>query len=107
MLAIGMKSTTSPTPDSVRKRGDEDCGVRVVELLPGKGVDRWSSAQVSTVIIVQQRAEDTRRVEAGRAEPVDCAVGADECRRLEVADKTVIGDEWVARHLSSIHNVGI
>ena len=64
------------------KASDEDGGVRVVELVPGECVDSWSTAQVSTAIIVQQRAEDTGRVEAGRAEPIDCAIGADECRRL-------------------------
>src|SRR4029453_16746046 len=46
----------------------------------------------------QQRAEDARRVKARGAEPIDCAVGADECRSLQVADETVVGDQWVIRH---------
>ena len=39
-----------------QKTGDEDGGVRVVELLPGEGVDRGPGAQMSAAIIVQQRS---------------------------------------------------
>ena len=47
------------------------------------------------------------RIEARGAEPIDGAVGCDECRSLQVADQAVIGDERVGRHRSSIRNVGM
>ena len=78
-----------------QKTRDEDGGVRIVELLPIEDIDRRSDPEVPALIIVQQRAEDAGRVEARGAEPVDSAVDADECRRLQISNETVIGDEWV------------
>jgi hypothetical protein len=57
--------------------------------------------------MVQQGAEDAGRVEAGGAEPVDGAVGADQRRRLQVSDQTVIGNQRVLRNGTPILNAWI
>src|SRR4051794_33803157 len=62
--------------------------------------------QVPTLIVVEQAAEDAGGIEAWSAKPVDGAVGADECRRLQISNKAVISDQWVVRHRSSILKVG-
>ena len=78
--------------------GDEDRGVREVQLLAGDGLHGGPDPEVPPSLVVEQRPEDARRVEPWCAEPVDGAVGGDERRGLEVADEAVVGDERVVSH---------
>ena len=49
-----------------------------------------------SVLVVEQGPEDARGVETGTAEPIDCAVGTDEGRRLQIADQAVLTNGGVA-----------
>ena len=54
----------------------------------------------------EQRREAGRRVEARQAEPVDRAVAADQSRRHQIADQTVILDRFGATIILIIHGTG-
>ena len=85
-------------PALAHEPGDQDGGVREVQL-PGHVVDaRWSEPEVPTAVGVEERREHARRIESWAAEPVDRAVGVDERGRLEVADQSVVADVWVVSH---------
>ena len=106
-LLIGMKSRTSPTPASVRKSSHEDGSVWIVELLSREGVGRRLDPKWPPRSWSSSAAEDAGRIEPWGAEPIDGAVSRDQCRRLQVSDQAVIGDQWVVGHQSSIRNVGM
>ncbi|RAO23916.1 hypothetical protein ONO23_06272 [Micromonospora noduli] len=61
--------------DQDRRTGQVELFARVVDAV-------GRELEVAAVAAVEQRAEDARRVEAGRAEPVDRTVRADQCRGL-------------------------
>ena len=75
--------------------GDQDVGVRQVHLL-GPPAGPAEQREVAALAGVQQRAEQGRGVEAGRAVPVDGAVGADQGHGPQVADDAVFLDRQVA-----------
>ena len=76
---------------------DEDIRVREVELLDGADPERRRDAVPTAAVLVENRSEDARRVEARAAVPVDRAVGPDERDRAQVADDAVLGDRQVRR----------
>jgi len=47
---------------------------------------------------VEQGGEDARGIEPRAAEPVEDAVGAHQCRRLQVADEPMIADVRITSH---------
>ena len=98
---MGMKSTTSPTPSSVRNRVIRMAVPGQVHLLRHVAFVGRPDPEVSALVRVEQRREDARRVEARGAEPVDRAVGADQRRRLKVADQPVIADVGIPFHACS------
>ena len=85
---------------------DQDSGVREVQLLAGERLAGGADPEVTALLVVEQGPEDARRVEPGRAEPVDAAVGGDEGRGLEVTDEAVVGDERVVRHGAVLLEMG-
>ena len=93
--STGMKSTSSPTPSSDRKRvmstfvsGTYSCfdvhwqRMGAIRKKPPRSASRID-------------AEHAGRVEAAGAVPVDRALGADERRGVQVADDAVLGDRQV------------
>ena len=91
-----MKSTTSPTPPSVKKRVTSTA-------VPGRYsclvVNASSTGRIEKrppFSRVEDRAEQAGSVEALGAEPVDRALVADERDRVEVADDAVVLDRQVA-----------
>jgi hypothetical protein len=58
--------------------GDQNCGVREVELTHLERVVTGPDAAVTPLVGVEQRPEDAGRVEPRRAEPVDGAVHGDQ-----------------------------
>jgi hypothetical protein len=77
--------------------GDQDIGVREVELLGRPAVCRRGDPVVAAATPVEDRAEHARRVEVGAAVPVDRPVRADQRGRVQVADDPVLGDRQIAR----------
>ena len=66
-----------------------------VHLSRDGAIARRTNAEEAAVLMVQQRAEDARRVEARQTQPVDGALRTDEGCGLEVADESVVFDGWV------------
>jgi hypothetical protein len=86
--------------DSVLREepGDQDVGVREVELLRrAVGVERCDPP-VAALRLVEDRAEHARRVEPGAAVPVDGPFRAHEGDRVQVPDQSVLGDRQVVVH---------
>jgi hypothetical protein len=52
--------------------------------------------EAATVLAVEQGAEDTRRVEIGKAEPFDRPISGDERDRASVADRAIVTDRRIA-----------
>src|SRR5207248_10443193 len=78
--------------------GDQDGRVGQVQL-PGHVVVPVRRDLVEAAAVgVQQRGEDAGRVEPGRAEPVEGAVGGHQRGRLQVADQPVVADVAIAVH---------
>src|SRR5215210_8700652 len=71
--------------------GQEHVGVRQIELV-AVGVLQRVQREMPALLVVEDRAEDARGVEGGQAQPVYGAVRADERRRAEVPDDTVVFD---------------
>ena len=71
--------------------------------LPGlvTGSD-WSDSATASLVSVEKRGENARRIEARGAEPVDRSVPGDQGGRLKVADESVVGNLWVlcAHHVA-------
>ncbi len=74
----------------------QDAGVGQVELLLPRALQEGGQPEPAAPRVVQQGAEDGRRVEAGRAHEVDRAVHPHERHRVEVADDPVVLDRLVA-----------
>ena len=72
--------------------GHEDVRVRQVHLLHPRGAGA-PHGEPAAALVVEDRGEHRRGVEAGQAEPVDVAVGGDEGGRVEIADDAVVLDE--------------
>ena len=65
----------------VQEAGDEDSGVRPVELLVAELVAGRGDPEAPALLVVQDGGEDAGRVEARQAQPVDGAVHAHQRRR--------------------------
>ena len=78
--------------------GLEDEGVVAIPAARRTELARRLNRPVSVLGAAEKRGEERSGVEAGKAEPVDRTVSADEGRRLEVADQPVVLDE---RHYCS------
>src|ERR687889_443224 len=74
--------------------GQEHVGIGQVELL-AVGELHWSQREMPTLLVVEDRAEDTRGVEGGQAQPVYGAVGTDERSRVQIPDDTVVLDRQI------------
>ena len=77
---------------------DQDVRVGEVQLLRREFRLCRRDAIEAAALLVENGAEDARRIEARAAVPVDRAVGADEGDRVQVADDAVLGDRQVVRH---------
>ena len=88
----------------VQEAGDEDVGVRPVELLVPEVVAGRGDAEAAALSVVQDGGEDAGRIEVRQAEPVDGAVHPHQRRRAQVADDAVVLDGLVARsHRAALH----
>src|ERR671921_2088125 len=74
--------------------GQEHVGIGQVELV-AVGELHWSQREMPTLLVVEDRAEDTRGVEGGQAQPVYGAVGTDERSRVQIPDDTVVLDRQI------------
>src|ERR671912_294341 len=74
--------------------GQEHVGVRQIELV-AVGVRHRLQREMPTLLVVEDRAEDARGVEGGKAQPVYGAVGTDQRRRVEVPYDTVVLDRQI------------
>ena len=81
--------------DGSQETRDQNVRVREVELLDRADPERWRDAVATAAVLVEDRCEDARRVEARAAVPVDRPVGADERDGAQVADDSVLGDRQV------------
>ena len=81
----------------VQEAGDEDGGVRPVELLAPEVVAGRGDAEAAALAVVQDGGEDAGGIEVRQAEPVDRAIHPHQRGRAQVADDAVILDGLVAR----------
>jgi hypothetical protein len=83
--------------DAIRRQepGDQDRGVRKVQLLGDDIRLGGPQAKLSALAAIEQRSEHARCVEPGAAEPVDGPLGVDERTGLLVADQPMFGDRGV------------
>ena len=91
-----------PHPRLGHETGDQDRGVREVQLLAAEDLHGRPHPEMTTALVVEQGTENAGRVEPRRAEPVDRPVGGDKCRGLEIADEAVVGNERVVIHGSGV-----
>lgn len=98
-----------PLAHSVRRQesGDEDGGVRVVELLAGPVGMLGGQPHVPAAVVVEQGREDAGRIEPGSGEPVDDPLRRDERGGLQVTHQAVFGDGRVTVHCGSEVSEGI
>ena len=80
--------------------GDQDRGVRQVQLLAHVVVPVGLDREIAPAVGVEQRGEHAGGVEPGTAEPVHRPVLRDQRGRLQVADQTVVADVGIAGHCS-------
>ena len=85
-------------PGLTEESGDQNGGVRQIHLLGIEGTRRRPDAKVTAPTLVEQRPEDTGRVESRSAEPVDRPIGRDESSSLQITDQAVVCDERVVIH---------
>ncbi len=78
---------------------DQDIGIGEIELLARSG-SRGGDFEIAPFLIVEQRAEHARRIEMRKTTPIDRAVHADQCDRVEVSDHPVVFNRFV-RHSPS------
>jgi hypothetical protein len=88
-------------PVGRHEAGDQDGGVGEVQLPGDIVVILGADAEVSTVIVVEQRAEHAGRVEPRAAPPVHGAVGGDQRGGLQIPDQPMLGNRRVALHWRS------
>ena len=81
----------------VQKTGDEDSGVRPVELLVPKIVSGGGNSKAPAFVIVKYGGKDARGVEVRQAQPVNRAIHSHQSRRTHVADNSIILDRLVVR----------
>jgi hypothetical protein len=86
--------------DSVRghEPGDQDRGVRKIQLLADIVVPVGSDPEMAAAAGIEQRREHARRVEPGKTQPVHGAVCRHQRSRLQVPDQAVIADVGIAGH---------
>src|SRR5262249_3088460 len=80
--------------------GEEHRRVGEIHLLDDVVSVRWSDRKRAAAAAIQQAGEDTRRVEAWTAVPIDGAVEGYQRRRLQIADETMVADRWVRVHMA-------
>src|SRR5689334_17855938 len=81
-----------------QKAGNQDIGVREVQLLRRPALIYRSYAIATSAARVEDRREDARGVNAGAAVPVDRAISPDQSNAMQVPDQTVIGDRKITAH---------
>src|SRR5215212_3273147 len=81
-------------PVTLPRARHEHVGIGQVELV-AVGELHWSQREMPTLLVVEDRAEDTRGVEGGQAQPVYGAVGANERSRVQIPDDTVVLDRHI------------
>jgi hypothetical protein len=78
--------------------GKENVGIGQVELL-AVGVLSRPETEVAASLVIQDRSEDTGRVESGQAKPVNGPVRADQSGSVKVTYNPVIF-YWEVSHVS-------
>ena len=86
------------------KAGEQHVCVRQVKLLAVEVLNRVQG-KVSTLLVVQDGAENARGVEGRNAQPVYGAVGTDERRRVQVSYYSVIFYREITQSASSSHRM--
>lgn len=56
----------------------------------------WCDLKKAPICGVKQGGKDSRRIETWKAHEIDCAISANQRRRLHVTDNAVIFNWWVA-----------
>src|SRR3712207_6800095 len=79
-----------------QEAGDEDVGLREVELFGRPVCSGRGDSPVAAALLVENRPEQAGGVETWAAVPVDRSLGADERDRVEVAYEAVFGYRQVA-----------
>jgi len=79
-LVDGHKIGDFANPVRRQETGDENVGVRPIELLVSDIVSAGADLKPAGLFIVQQGAENTGGVERWKAEPVDGAIHAHQSR---------------------------
>jgi hypothetical protein len=75
--------------------GKENIGTRQVELLTASVLCR-TETEVATPLVIQDRSEDTGRVESGQAKPIYSPVRADQSSSVKITYDPVIFNREVA-----------
>src|SRR5205823_3031122 len=88
----------------VQEAGDEDGGVRPVELLVPEVVAGRGNAETPPLPVVQNCGENARRVEVRQAEPVDRPVHAYQGRRAHVAYDAIVLNGLVCHWCSTLQD---
>jgi hypothetical protein len=85
-------------PVGGHEAGDQDGRIREVQLPGDVVLALGTDAEAPTLVVVEQRGEHTRRVEARATEPVDAAVGRHQRRRLQISDQSMLGNRRITVH---------
>ena len=85
-------------PVRCHESGDQDRGVREIQLLAYVVVPVGSDPEMAAAVGIEQRREHARRVEPGKTQPVHRAVCRHQRSRLQVPDQAVIADVGIAGH---------
>jgi hypothetical protein len=78
--------------------GDQDVGVRQIQLLGHRERVGGSDPVEPATAAIQQRPEHARRVEPLGAVPVDRPVGTDQRRAAQITDDPVLGNRQMVGH---------
>jgi hypothetical protein len=92
--SLGDGHEVDDLPDSTRghEPGDEDGRVREVQLPGDIVLALRRDPEAAALVMVEQAREHAGSVEAGKAQPVDGAVGSDQRGGMQVADQAMVGD---------------
>ncbi|MBV9455040.1 MAG: hypothetical protein JOZ19_13135 [Rubrobacter sp.] len=80
-----------PDPIGAKEAGDQDVGVRYVQLFGSPARRAWGYRPVTAALFIQDPPEQAQGVEAWAAVPIYRAVRAYECDRVEVTNQTIFG----------------
>jgi hypothetical protein len=73
-----------------QKTANENVGVRPIDLFVSDVVSARADLKSPAFVVIENGAENTGRVEGGKAEPIDGAIHADQSRGVQVANQAVV-----------------